>query len=321
MKYFNGRAFSRVVDYVFETGVPQSSARGDTREIINASLALKNPRDRLVTESWRKLNFPFAIAEWLAMLTGEDRLKFFQQFISTYEEFSSDGELVDGAYGPRVFQTSDVSPYSQIELIIDMLRKDPNSRRAVMTIYDWGDLLGRGKKNTPCTLTMQFMIRDGKLIAIVNMRSNDVIRGLTNDMIVFTMIQEYVARQLDLPLGTYYHNAASLHLYAEDFKYAHFVPEGRWSVLMEKMPKLEDDDLHALYDAYVNMSGNDEDFGFYYSRLQTQYTRDLAAAGRAFILRRRELTAAVLWYRRISDYAIRRMLRPWFGGKVTLQSA
>jgi thymidylate synthase len=73
-----------------------------------------------------------------------------------------------------------------------------------------------------CTLTLHWFIRQDKLHLIVNMRSNDVILGFTNDVFQFTMLQEMMLMQLrgtypNLELGCYYHNAGSMHVYQRHF--------------------------------------------------------------------------------------------------------
>jgi thymidylate synthase len=63
---------------------------------------------------------------------------------------------------------------------------------------------------------MQFIYRNDKLDALVFMRSNDIILGLPYDIFVFTMLQEMMAIELGIELGTYHHIVGSLHAYAED---------------------------------------------------------------------------------------------------------
>jgi len=59
------------------------------------------------------------------------------------------------------------------------------------------------------------MIRDGKLDMHVNMRSNDILWGLCLDVPAFCFAQEIMAYWLGLPVGRYFHHAASLHYYKE----------------------------------------------------------------------------------------------------------
>lgn len=65
----------------------------------------------------------------------------------------------------------------------------------------------------PCTTGLQFLLREGKLHLIANMRSNDAYLGLPHDVFCFTMLQEMVARILGVEVGGYWHSVASMHLY------------------------------------------------------------------------------------------------------------
>ena len=71
--------------------------------------------------------------------------------------------------------------------------------------------------DVPCTLSLQFFIRDEKLHMIVNMRSSDLIFGIAYDIPAFTLFQEILAEQLGVSLGSYTHMSNSLHIYERHF--------------------------------------------------------------------------------------------------------
>jgi thymidylate synthase len=82
----------------------------------------------------------------------------------------------------------------------------------------------------PCTLSLQFMVRGGKLVLHTTMRSNDVWKGTTYDVFMFTQLQQMIATALDLEAGPYYHHANSFHLYESD--------EGHARVLLDSIEDL-----------------------------------------------------------------------------------
>lgn len=96
-----------------------------------------------------------------------------------------------------------------------------------------------GNGDLPCTTTLQFLPRKGKLHMIATMRSNDVFRGLPGDVFAFTFIQEVVARMLGLEVGIYSHFVGSLHLYDDDQPAARgYLDEGfQTPVSMPAMPE------------------------------------------------------------------------------------
>lgn len=111
-----------------------------------------------------------------------------------------------GAYGPRV--AGDVGQ------VVDLLTKDPDSRQAVLTIFDSDRDLGRVEQvDLPCTVALQYQVRRGTLEAWTVMRSNDAWLGLPYDLMQFGMLQGAVAQSLGLPAGPQTHSAGSMHLY------------------------------------------------------------------------------------------------------------
>jgi len=118
-----------------------------------------------------------------------------------------------GAYGPRVAD--------QYFFVLEELERDPDSRRAVIYIGDQGDLestLHFGETDQPCTLTWQFFLRNGALEMLVNMRSWDIVWGLTYDIPSFTSVQRSLAWALGVEVGQYTHVAGSAHVYERHFK-------------------------------------------------------------------------------------------------------
>ena len=70
-----------------------------------------------------------------------------------------------------------------------------------------------------CTFANQFFIRDGKLISIYSMRSNDAVFGWCNDSLWAKYVQAELSLRLDVPIGNLYWNAGSIHVYSRHFKF------------------------------------------------------------------------------------------------------
>lgn len=155
----------------------------------------------------RRVNTKIAALEALQLIGGVARSDLMQLASPSFTDVLVAPDNPDyGAYGPRLAD--------RLRSVVDLLRDDPSSRRAVATIWEPRDLTHDGDR--PCTLTLQFMIRDGKLDLHVNMRSQDVWLGLTYDAFMFSQIQDTLAGMLDVPIGQYVHHVASLHLYETD---------------------------------------------------------------------------------------------------------
>jgi thymidylate synthase len=100
------------------------------------------------------------------------------------------------------------------------LKHNPESRRAVM-IYTrpsmWSDFNLNGRSDFMCTNAVQYLIRDGALHAIVQMRSNDAIMGFKNDCAWQEHVLDKLAGELGVAMGSLHWNAGSLHVYARHY--------------------------------------------------------------------------------------------------------
>ena len=100
----------------------------------------------------------------------------------------------------------------QINYVIDLLRRHPDTRQAAITILDMKEH-DTFTFDTPCTYAIQFTIVNNRLNMCVTMRSNDLWYGFCNDQYQFSMLQEMIAKEINMDMGTYYHFAHNLHIY------------------------------------------------------------------------------------------------------------
>lgn len=224
---------SKVLARLLKSRLSICPSKGSAREIVAAMLSLKEPRARFSRTESRATLFS-CLGELLWYLSGTNELSFIEYYIPKYRQWSDDGTSLNGAYGPRIF-----SPHgsSQFQTIADIIRTKRDSRQAVIQVLSGSDL-ERQTKDVPCTCTLQFMKRGGKLHMLTSMRSNDAFIGLPHDVFAFTMIQEIMARTVSCELGTYHHVVGSLHLYRSDEERAkQYLGEGvQARVAMPPMP-------------------------------------------------------------------------------------
>ena len=187
----------------------ESSPRGKgTCELLNATITLSDPQKSLPVGIGRGVNTKIAAVESLQLLGGVLHPEKMLQASGAFSEFM-DGGTFHGGYGQRT--------RAQLPLAVQRLRDDPHSRRALITMWDpLHDLFVEGARDYPCTIALQFLVRDGRLLLHTHMRSNDAWRGLTYDVFVFTQLQLAVAAALNLPVGKYTHHTTSLHVYESD---------------------------------------------------------------------------------------------------------
>lgn len=178
--------------------------QGEARELVAIAVELSNPRARVSRSQTRGRIFS-ALGEFLWYLSGSDDLEMIQYYIKDYYKSAFEGRI-EGAYGPRLFGEN-----SRLDEIVRRLQRKTDTRQAVVQLFDHSDL--SNQVDVPCTLSMQFLLRQGRLDLVVTMRSNDAYLGLPHDFFAFTMIQELVACHLGAELGRYVHFVGSMHAY------------------------------------------------------------------------------------------------------------
>lgn len=202
--YFNTPSMTRRV-----------SPRGQVTLEMNEPLATTylDPCERVLFEPKRNANPFFHLWESLWILAGWNDVSFLTHFLPRMREFSDGGNVFHGAYGARARNASGTD---QISNVIEELQYDPDSRRAVIGLWQPEHDSGYRGKDMPCNTTVYFKIRDGQLHMTVCNRSNDMIWGAYGANVVqFSVIQEYIAAQLNVGVGRYTQFSDSFHVYAE----------------------------------------------------------------------------------------------------------
>lgn len=181
-------------------------------EILNAHVEITDPTYGIITSPGRGLAMRYAVGELLWYLSGSNRTKDIALYAKRWNELSDDGKTANSAYGHRIFERFGFDQYEYIKML---LRQDPNSRQAVIHIKDANM---QETKDMPCTIALQYLIRNNRLHATTFMRSNDIWFGFPYDVFSFTALQIKLAFELGVDIGTYTHIAGSLHLYQRDYK-------------------------------------------------------------------------------------------------------
>ncbi|GEQ96632.1 hypothetical protein JCM17844_02690 [Iodidimonas gelatinilytica] len=213
-------------------------SRGEGVEEVGVLLELTNPRARLsATETRGRIFSPLGELCWY--LSGSDQLEHITYYLPVYKNESEDKKTVRGAYGPRFRGNGAGGGHgvNQLEKVIERLKGKATTKRAVIVLLEPRDF-EQDYKEIPCTVSLQFLIRNERLHMITSMRSNDAYFGLPHDIFCFTMIQELIARSIGVKLGGYKHFVGSLHLYNDKKADAErYLAEG-WQSTAHSMPSM-----------------------------------------------------------------------------------
>ena len=182
----------------------------NTKALFNIGFYLEKPMDNLIEDQDRNWKWNYAEAEWQWYLSGDNNInklgELYGKVPEIWKRMADKEGFVNSNYGWQ-WKRED-----QLNNVIEMLKNNPNTRQAAISIYDAKEMY-MYDNDTPCTYAVQFTIFKDKLDMCVTMRSNDLWFGFCNDQYCFSKLQELVATDVGLPIGTYYHFAHNLHLY------------------------------------------------------------------------------------------------------------
>lgn len=192
-----------------------SAPRGmPTRELRWDQFVIEDPLTFPMEVLGREFKDVIAILEATSLVGQFSVPEQFTKRVKKFGDFMDHG-VFHGAYGTRV--------HGRLGDLVTLLERDPDTRQAVLTIYDSRSDLGALKRDVPCTLSLHFMRKGRQLEMRVTMRSNDIWLGTPYDLQQFAILQASIAQALGLEPGVYVHAVGSLHLYDRNIESANAV--------------------------------------------------------------------------------------------------
>ena len=191
-----------------------SIVEGDngTKAMYNQMFTILDTSQQVVTTPGRKFKIDYAVKEWDWYLSQDRSAESIAKVAKIWYNHMDERGYVNSNYGWQWGRND------QLQYVIDELKRDKYSRRALISIYD-GKEHAEYSKDTPCTLSIQFYFtpESNKLHMTVLMRSNDLWFGFCNDAYCFLKLHNMVSRLLNVDQGFYTHYAQNLHIYKRHF--------------------------------------------------------------------------------------------------------
>ena len=216
------------INLLKRSGITQPSRDGD---VITAPFPVttvyKYPQERVLFHPERDTNPFFHLFESMWMIAGSEDGKFLDLFVKGFSErFGQPDGVIWGAYGHRwrvQFDTA-AGGQDQLQTAIDLLKENNNSRQVVVTMWNPGLDFGAPSwiKDRPCNTHIYFRIRHAgsdtpELDMTVCCRSNDIIMGAYGaNAVHMSVLQEYIAAGVGVPVGKYYQISNDYHMYLRD---------------------------------------------------------------------------------------------------------
>ena len=196
--------------------VEHESRVGTTRRAVwPVATVYATPWMHTLRNPARDANPFFHFMEGLWMLAGRNDVAFPVTYNSTFGQFSDDGLTLNAAYG---YRWRHHFGRDQLEIAIEMLRRDPTTRRCVVQMWDCTDDQNSASKDVPCNTQIYFSVRNGALDMMVCCRSNDIIWGAYGaNAVHMSMLMDYVACAVGVQMGTYTQVSNDWHVYTDRF--------------------------------------------------------------------------------------------------------
>lgn len=190
------------------------------RALHNQVFAIKDPMKCIAI--LRTPSMEYLEREFAFYLSGSDSVVEAGKLSPVWKKCTDDGETINSNYGKLLFHDRNKEGYTQFEHMVNCLKNNPQSKKAVGTLYDKENAYI--SNDNPCTMFVQARIdNDNRLHFSTFMRSNDIYYGAPYDVPWFAFVQYALVRELrevypKINLGTYTHTACSSHQYESKTK-------------------------------------------------------------------------------------------------------
>ena len=169
----------------------------------------------------KKLHLRSIIYELLWFLRGETNIKYLRDHgVTIWDEWADENGELGPVYGRqwRSWPAPDGKSIDQISRTIDLIRRNPDSRRIVVSAWNVGEL--ESMALTPCHALFQFWVGGGRLSCQLYQRSADVFLGVPFNIASYALLTHMFAQQCDLEPGEFIWTGGDCHLYSNHLEQA-----------------------------------------------------------------------------------------------------
>jgi thymidylate synthase len=215
------KQYQELLREIIQSGLPKSDRTGvGTRSVFGRTMRF-HLSDGFPLITTKKVHLKSIIYELLWFLRGETNIRYLNEHgVRIWNEWATeDGEL-GPVYGHqwRAWRSADGTTIDQISNVIDSIRRDPDSRRLIVSAWNVGELKKMALQ--PCHVLFQFYVGAGKLSCQLYQRSADVFLGLPFNIASYALLTHMIAQQCDLGVGDFQIVTGDTHLYENHLRQA-----------------------------------------------------------------------------------------------------
>lgn len=213
--------YLELLSHVMNNGVDRSDRTGTgTRSVFGYQMRF-DLNDGFPMLTTKKLHLRSIIYELLWFLRGDTNIKWLNENgVSIWDEWADKNGELGPVYGYqwRSWPAPDGRHIDQIKNVLQMIEKNPDSRRVIVTA--WNPALVDEMALPPCHCLFQFYVANGKLSCQLYQRSADIFLGVPFNIASYALLTMMVAQVCGLKLGEFVHTLGDAHLYSNHFEQA-----------------------------------------------------------------------------------------------------
>jgi thymidylate synthase len=169
----------------------------------------------------KKVHLKSIIYELLWFIKGDTNTRYLtDNGVTIWNEWADENGDLGPVYGRqwRSWEGADGKVYDQLTDAINQIKKNPDSRRIIISAWNVADLPRMALM--PCHTMFQFYVADGKLSCQLYQRSADVFLGVPFNTASYALLTMMIAQACDLQAGDFVHTFGDVHLYKNHFEQA-----------------------------------------------------------------------------------------------------
>ena len=210
-----------LLSHVLEHGSDKSDRTGTgTRSVFGWQMRF-NRAEGFPLVTTKKLHLRSIIHELLWFLRGDTNIAYLKEHnVSIWDEWVDANGDLGPVYGKqwRSWAGADGRTFDQIAWVVDEIRRNPDSRRLIVSAWNVGEL--EQMALMPCHSLFQFYVADGKLSCQLYQRSGDIFLGVPFHIASYALLTHMVAQVTGLEVGDFVHTLGDAHLYSNHLEQA-----------------------------------------------------------------------------------------------------
>ena len=215
------REYHDLLRLVLEHGAPREDRTGTGTLSVFGAQARFDLRERFPLLTTKKLHLKSIIHELLWFLKGDTNVRSLnEKGVTIWDEWADENGDLGPIYGAQWvrWRGVDGAPVNQIDNVIAEIKRNPQSRRLIVSAWNAGELDKMALP--PCHLLFQFYVNDGELSCQMYQRSADLFLGVPFNIASYALLTMMVAQVCELRPGEFVHTFGDLHLYQNHLEQA-----------------------------------------------------------------------------------------------------